>query len=178
MIECPVCHATHVPNTLFCSECGAYLSGEERRGTDALEAAQTKPSTPDQRHPMPGVQPESRLYIRLRIAESGRTLELPLERPLQLGRLDPSQEVFPEVDLTQDNGAAKGVSRRHARLWRQAEAVVVEDLDSVNGTFVNGRRLAPYLPEALHNGDQLRLGNLLMTVELFSANQESADEVM
>lgn len=178
MIECPVCHAAHVPNTLFCSECGTYLLDEERQGTDTLEVEQTEAPSPIKRDSAAGAQPQRTVYIRLRIGESGRMVELPLERPLQLGRLDPSQDVFPEVDLTQDGGAARGVSRRHARIWRRAEAVVVEDLDSVNGTFINGKQLVPYLPEALHNGDQLQLGNLLMAVELFSVNQMSADEVM
>ena len=44
--------------------------------------------------------------------------------------------------------------------------VVVEDLGSVNGTFVNGNRLAPHRPEALHTGDQLQLGELLIEVDL------------
>ena len=43
---------------------------------------------------------------------------------------------------------------------------MVEDLGSINGTFINGKRLAPYLPEALHDGDQLQLGKLLIEVEL------------
>jgi len=172
MIECPVCHATHVPNTLFCSECGTYLSGEERQGTDALETQQAEPGRPDQAEAGAVARCQGRLCLRLRIGESGRLVELPLERTLHLGRLDPSQDVFPEVDLTQDAGVAKGVSRRHARISRRDEAVVIEDLDSVNGTFINGKRLAPYQPERLHNGDQLRLGSLSIAVELFSANQE------
>ena len=58
------------------------------------------------------------------------------------------------------------VSRRHARILKREGTVVVEDLGSINGTFINGKRLAPYLPEALHDGDQLQLGKLLIEVEL------------
>ena len=43
---------------------------------------------------------------------------------------------------------------------------MVEDLGSINGTFINGKRLAPYLPEVLSHGDQLQLGKLLIEVEL------------
>jgi len=44
--------------------------------------------------------------------------------------------------------------------------VVVEDLGSINGTFINGKRLAPYLPEMLNDGDSLQLGRLLIEVKL------------
>jgi len=46
--------------------------------------------------------------------------------------------------------------------------VVIEDLGSINGTFVNGKRLAPYLPETLSNGDIVQIGRLLIEVELRS----------
>ena len=48
-----------------------------------------------------------------------------------------------------------GVSRRHARLWIEGEAVRVEDLASKNGTFVGGERISA---AELQAGDPLRLG--------------------
>jgi pSer/pThr/pTyr-binding forkhead associated (FHA) protein len=106
------------------------------------------------------------LAIRLKIGESSREVEAALNKAVHLGRLDPASDVFPEIDLTNDNGLEKGVSRRHARILKREGTVVVEDLGSINGTFINGKRLAPYLPEVLHNGDQLQLGKLLIEVEL------------
>ena len=49
------------------------------------------------------------------------------------------------------------VSRQHARLVRRGTSVVLEDLGSTNGTFVNGVRLTA--PHALVNGDVISLGN-------------------
>jgi pSer/pThr/pTyr-binding forkhead associated (FHA) protein len=49
------------------------------------------------------------------------------------------------------------VSRRHASLQRTAYQLVVRDLDSANGTFVNGQR-ATMSP--LQNGDELSFGNV------------------
>ena len=50
-----------------------------------------------------------------------------------------------------------GVSRFHARLERSAQGtLVVSDLGSSNGTFLNGRRLSR--PEPLHDGDRVRFG--------------------
>jgi pSer/pThr/pTyr-binding forkhead associated (FHA) protein len=103
--------------------------------------------------------------IRLKIAETGREIQFKLDRPLHLGRLDPANETFPEIDLSNDKGMEKGVSRRHAQILKRDKNVVVEDAGSVNGTFLNGKRLDPHLPEILHHGDQLQLGKLLIKVK-------------
>ena len=60
----------------------------------------------------------------------------------------------------------KDVSRKHCQINQNNESLKIRDLGSRNGTFINGKRLAPYLPEALHDGDQLQLGKLLIEVEL------------
>jgi len=106
------------------------------------------------------------LSIRLNIGDKKREVEVPLNKAIHMGRLDPASDVFPEVDLTEDNGLEKGVSRRHARILKREGTVVVEDLGSINGTFINGKRLAPYLPETLKDGDSLQLGRLLIEIKL------------
>jgi pSer/pThr/pTyr-binding forkhead associated (FHA) protein len=106
------------------------------------------------------------LAVRLKIGEQAREVEASLSKAVHLGRLDPTSDVFPEVDLTNDNGLEKGVSRRHARILKREGTVVVEDLGSINGTFINGKRLAPYLPEVLNSNDQLQLGKLLIEVQM------------
>jgi hypothetical protein len=56
------------------------------------------------------------------------------------------------------------VSRRHARLTRQAEGYLLEDLGSTNGTFVNGERLTR--PYPLRPGETIMLGeNVSLTYE-------------
>jgi pSer/pThr/pTyr-binding forkhead associated (FHA) protein len=102
----------------------------------------------------------------LNIGDKKREVEVPLNKAIHMGRLDPASDVFPEVDLTEDNGLEKGVSRRHARILKREGTVVVEDLGSINGTFINGKRLAPYLPETLKDGDSLQLGRLLIEIKL------------
>lgn len=49
-----------------------------------------------------------------------------------------------------------GVSRRHASLDRNGDHVVINDLGSRNGTWVNGHKIVG--GQALHDGDQLRIG--------------------
>jgi pSer/pThr/pTyr-binding forkhead associated (FHA) protein len=59
-----------------------------------------------------------------------------------------------------------GVSRRHARIVRRGSQVFLEDLRSLNGTFLNAARLAPELPYPLKEGDQVQLGKLVLIVHL------------
>lgn len=48
-------------------------------------------------------------------------------------------------------------SSRHARVYRQAGSVVLEDLDSTNGTYLNEELLDT--PRPLHPGDYVRIGD-------------------
>lgn len=51
------------------------------------------------------------------------------------------------------------VSRHHAQIHREDEAYVIQDLDSKNGTFVNGRRIAA--PTPLADGDEIQVTPLI-----------------
>ena len=48
-------------------------------------------------------------------------------------------------------------SSRHARITRQGHVLVIEDLGSTNGTFLNGEALRG--PQPLHPGDTIRIGD-------------------
>ena len=58
------------------------------------------------------------------------------------------------------------VSREHARLFRRDGEWRVADLNSSNGTFVNGRKVSV---SPIRAGDTLRLGEVELTVELAAA---------
>jgi len=82
--------------------------------------------------------------------EAGRRMELGVE--IAIGRED--------GDLVLDDPE---VSRRHAMLRRSGESVVVEDLDSTNGTFVNGERIRS--PITVGPGDRVRVGGTTLAIE-------------
>lgn len=181
MVTCPVCRTAYVPNTLFCTECGLYLLKSEDLATDPLEAVQVrwKGETDDSAHPDRSTRETGPLTVRLRIqrGDHERELEVPITKAIRLGRMDPLQDIYPEVDLTEDMALDHGVSREHACIYRRNEIVVVEDLGSTNGTLLNGDRLAPFLPQILKDGDQLQLGKLLIEVGFkFPQPQETAAE--
>ncbi len=80
-----------------------------------------------------------------------------------VGRRDPQSNIFPEVDLSKYDPQTK-ISRRHARIWRDGDNFMVEDLGSSNGTILMAGmsdmiRLNPRQPHVLGNGDRLRLGD-------------------
>jgi diguanylate cyclase (GGDEF)-like protein len=81
--------------------------------------------------------------------EAGRVIELP-DSPVVLGR-DPRTDAWIE---------APGVSRRHARVWRESNGVFhIQDLASANGTYICGRRIEA---EPLASGDYVQLGDELL----------------
>ncbi|MNL80998.1 Oxoglutarate dehydrogenase inhibitor [compost metagenome] len=60
--------------------------------------------------------------------------------------------------MTSDDAEAK-ISRKHARLFVEGGAYYVEDLGSLNGTYVNrGPRLMPGSPQLLQAGDEVVMG--------------------
>jgi len=78
------------------------------------------------------------------------------------------------VELEPYGAVDHGVSRLHAVIRQTSPGVFeVEDLDSANGTFINGVSLAPHQPRPLKNGSELRLGELRMRVYSLSETHES-----
>ncbi len=159
MIKCPFCNSVYPENTLFCDECGSYLSPSSEQATDPLE--NLKDAEAD--NGRTGSASFKTLVLNI---EGGGRIELPLTKEVVIGRLDASHAVFPDVDMTNEQGAEKGVSRRHARISRREDQVFLEDLNSLNGTFLNATRLVPELPYPLKGGDQIQLGKLVLTVDL------------
>jgi DNA-binding response OmpR family regulator len=60
--------------------------------------------------------------------------------------------------------AGRLISRQHARLRREGHVYLIEDLESRNGTFLNGEPLRE--PAPLHDGDRIDLGG--STVVIFA----------
>jgi hypothetical protein len=89
---------------------------------------------------------------------AGAGSEHPLDGELILGREQGS------ADLVIDD---PGVSRRHARVLPEGGAVIVEDLGSSNGTYVNGERISG--PVELGAGDEVQVGATVLGVEAGAA---------
>lgn len=81
-----------------------------------------------------------------------------------IGRKDPHTNDKPDVDLANSNAQEKGVSRRHAVVLNRDGALHIVDNGSANGTFLNGQRLVPNQSRILRDGDDVRLGHLVVRV--------------
>jgi hypothetical protein len=85
---------------------------------------------------------------------------------LLLGRSDTHSHDLPQVDLQEHGAADKGVSRSHATIIWLDGALHVVDNASSNGTFLDDRKLAAHQPYILHDGARLRLGEMVLEVQL------------
>src|SRR3984885_11385378 len=101
---------------------------------------------------------------KLSVVRGGRKgQEFPLEDGNNLvGRWDPETGSFPEVDLDQDDPEAK-ISRKHALIRFEVGKITVEDIGSLNGTYVNRQpRLMPGNPVELKSGDEIIIGKTFL----------------
>jgi pSer/pThr/pTyr-binding forkhead associated (FHA) protein len=69
------------------------------------------------------------------------------------------------VDLTPFRAGSMGVSRHHLRLVRKEDMLFGSDLNSTNGSFINGRPMAANVDRILRNNDELQLGELKFFVK-------------
>ena len=56
------------------------------------------------------------------------------------------------------------ISRLHASIKEHGNAVFLQDLDSTNGTFVNGRRLASREEVVIKRNDEIQFGKIVVNV--------------
>lgn len=91
---------------------------------------------------------------------STHILTLEIEQDVIIGRSDTTDNFSAGLDLTEFGAYQLGLSRKHARLRRNGLQLELEDTGSRNGTFVNEQKIDPHVPYVIHNGDQIRFGNM------------------
>jgi pSer/pThr/pTyr-binding forkhead associated (FHA) protein len=105
------------------------------------------------------------------VGSAGGTASLDKDVNL-VGRASPHDRVYPDVDLTTADPDTY-VSRRHAFILRRANGFAVEDLDSANGTYVNGTtRVSAHAVAALQDGDIVTFGRTRCTFRLVAPNTQ------
>ena len=157
MHRCRSCKAVHPNNTLFCDQCGARLPVLGYQNSTSELGSENQPSET----PVPAAErPLTPVEVVLIVSGTEIVLPLPLQERLTLGRADPERGHLPTVDLGPHRAYDMGISRQHAVLYQIGDQLYLEDLSSRNGTYVNGQRLAPFHPEQVDHGDQIRLGTL------------------
>jgi pSer/pThr/pTyr-binding forkhead associated (FHA) protein len=151
-VHCPECGHINAEGANYCQKCGAFLAepapeGGAHETTEAYqvdEAGDLKPVDLDEVSGEGGT-----LAIRSGGGRAGEVFTVASER-MTIGR-SPDAEVFLD-DVT--------VSRNHALLVRRRDGLYIDDLGSLNGTYVNRRRIESH---KLANGDELQIGKYKLT---------------
>jgi len=146
VVFCPSCGHRNPTGVNFCSSCGAAL-------------VSTAPDTSVSMHPVEGLADvlgdeaavgllELPRGVRMLVVAHGSDVgaRFPLEADIVQAGRHPESDIFLD-DIT--------VSRRHAEFVTRDKITVVRDVGSLNGTYVNGKRI----DEArLSSGDEVQIG--------------------
>lgn len=149
-VFCGFCGQKIVATDLFCAFCGA----KQPLAQPGVHSAGYIP-----------VRLTAKLYIEGTSQLDYPSFDLAKDENL-VGRRDPMSNIFPEVDLSKFDPQTK-ISRKHARIWRDGEKYMLEDLGSSNGTLLipasnETVRLAPHQAQELTHGDRIKLGDTML----------------
>jgi CRP-like cAMP-binding protein len=103
------------------------------------------------------------------VAAAGEEFFLNRDGETTVGRVDPVTGIKPDVDLA-NLDTQRSVSRRHSKIVREdGEFRVVEEIGTMNGTFVNGTRIVTGQPVTIKDGDRMRFGLVDLTFRVSKA---------
>jgi hypothetical protein len=149
--HCPECGFVNTDGANYCQKCGAFLAAAEPTGKEPTTATyrigETGELIPVELEDV--VAQGAALVIRSGGGRVGETVTLDADR-MTVGRR-PDSDVFLD-DVT--------VSRDHALIVRRNGAYWLDDLGSLNGTYVNRHRIESH---RLEDGDELQIGKYKLT---------------
>ena len=145
-VHCPECGFVNPEGANYCQKCGAYLGrpdGADEPTTMTYKVDETGEYTPVD------IEEEvedagAALVIRSGGGRAGESFQITGDR-MSIGRT-PDAGVFLD-DVT--------VSRNHALLVRRQDGIYIDDLGSLNGSYVNRRRIESH---CLADGDEIQIG--------------------
>lgn len=110
--------------------------------------------------PRPGEKPA---YLIFYIGPQRRPVRVPVKpEGIVIGRN--TSDTYVDVDTTDFNGSEHGVSREHVIISPKRDHFSIKDLDTVNSTWVNKKRLRPLVATDLYHGDIIHLAELRLEV--------------
>ncbi len=145
-MHCPDCGFVNPDGANYCQKCGDYLVTEEKNSDQTTatykidEAGDIKPVDIDTEIDSKGAV----VVVRAGGGRVGESFVLDEDRST-IGR-------SPEADVFLDDVT---VSRNHALIVRRRDGLYLDDLGSLNGTYVNRIRVESH---KLHDGDELQIG--------------------
>jgi hypothetical protein len=148
-VHCPECGFQNLESANYCSKCGALLLKDEHGGSTTVTYTPEELAD-EEGGALDDVRIEgTALVVRSGGGRSGETFPLDADR-VEIGR-SPESDVFLD-DVT--------VSRSHAVLVKDESGYSIEDGGSLNGTYVNRRRVEK---AKLEDGDEVQIGKYRLT---------------
>jgi hypothetical protein len=159
-VNCRYCGKSNPAHQVVCHACGRLLMRAKRS-----EDTQVIDTGSDRYRKYEFFGDHS--VLNLRVHETGKIYELYPQKSkveLLIGRTTNNSR--PDVDLGDQGGDKRGVSRVHLSVRYDANqhTINVIDLSSANGSFINGQRLYPNEVRILRHGDELKLGKMVLNV--------------
>lgn len=167
--KCPRCQTPLRTSARFCPTCGFDLTNQQvpsHQPWGGSRAGGTPPpgpppgAAPGRASPPGGSSSGSHTQLLSDVTElkglvvrwmGGNTQNFPISAPvLTIGRA-------PDNDIVINHPAVSG---HHLRIVVNASDITVTDLNSTNGTLLNGQRIAANTPTSAHPGDVIRIGDL------------------
>ena len=136
-MKCTQCGAELAPGARYCDECWAVVTPQPAEVPPSGAGMATEGRT----------RRSGRLVVEIG-PDEGR--EFRLRGTMRIGRSDDSEITLSDAQA----------SRHHAAISPEPGGFAIQDLNSSNGTFVNGKRLEE--PRLLNDGDRLRVANTVM----------------
>src|SRR5690606_22097604 len=146
MRKCEECGFDNLEGTMVCEDCGFPIV----KGTSSLAVDYDHFSAAE------GVRTHTVMLnettdVRLEFVGYGERIDILPNQRTVFGRADSGISNAPDVDLSPFGAFDKGVSRIHAALIRQDATLTLLDLESSNGTLINGRRVSPNQPRVVQD---------------------------
>lgn len=157
---CANCKTPFTTNELYCTTCGYILPHTFNSSTVYLDKKQSK--AVDLQWGTGYFHNRAQLFLRL--SETQQIIKVPLRKPaVTLGRSVDADDTH--LDLTPFGAFNLGVSRRHAAIYWMDDELLISDLESANGTYLNRTRLVPGDRHILRNRAVLQLGQMILRVQ-------------
>jgi hypothetical protein len=151
---CPNCGHDNMEGTIFCSQCGVAMVAVPL-ATRQLVGDNARGGTTE--------LGEDHVLI-LQVDNEPNPIMIQVRHEAILGRVSDQTGDTTYINLTPYGAEDLGVSRRHCRLLRDNKAVYLMDLNSTNGTRLNGEPLPTSVEKRLRDGDEVTLGKLRLFV--------------
>src|SRR5688572_25720652 len=171
---CPNCLSENTFGSLLCKQCGTLFTPQGNstvlpKQDSATFSKETAAGALRTAH-ISRLKPDS---MAIYVAQNDQPIIIDIATQATLGRGAVGSGIQPTIDLNPFGAYERGVSRIHVILRRKNELLTLEDNGSGNGTWINGKRIEPFVPVVLSSGDELRLGQLPLQIYLSSELEKS-----